>query len=103
MRTGNSLELKVETAAELDALLPSILDKAFKGERDAKTDHWILPLVETVKNVPLLAFVAAAMMSGKHLTNFHACTQNGNLSSLPSEKRLCGQLHATLAPRADFF
>ena len=24
--------LQVETAAELDALLPSILDKAFKGE-----------------------------------------------------------------------
>jgi len=25
-------KLQVETAAELDALLPSILDKAFKGE-----------------------------------------------------------------------
>lgn len=29
----NSLErLQAETAAELDAMLPSILDKAFKGE-----------------------------------------------------------------------
>lgn len=26
-------KLQSETAAELDALLPSILDKAFKGER----------------------------------------------------------------------
>ena len=32
MRTGNSLELKVETAVELDALFPSNLDRAFKGE-----------------------------------------------------------------------
>jgi hypothetical protein len=33
MFKANALELlQTETAAELDALLPSILDKAFKGE-----------------------------------------------------------------------
>jgi type I restriction enzyme S subunit len=32
-------KLQAETAAELDALLPSILDKAFKGELEAKSHH----------------------------------------------------------------
>jgi type I restriction enzyme S subunit len=31
-RMDASIELQSETTAELDALLPSILDKAFKGD-----------------------------------------------------------------------
>ena len=32
VRRGTLKRLQAETAAELDALLPSILDKAFRGE-----------------------------------------------------------------------
>lgn len=32
LKVGALTELQAETAAELDALLPSILDKAFNGE-----------------------------------------------------------------------
>jgi len=42
----------------------------------------------TKKISPGVAFCARAMISGKHFTNFHACTQNGCAIQRPLRKKI---------------
>lgn len=59
-------------------------------------------MVETEKKVPRFAFPAVAIISGKHLTNFHAWIQKGRLIQPALRKKVVCLPPARLGLRAGF-